>query len=150
MKVNIVLHTDGSCKGNPGPGGYCSILCCKGYKDLEVAGYEPNATNNRMELKAVIEGIRKLTRPSNVTVETDSHYVCMGIAQVAEWEKNGWKLRNGQAPKNIELWKEFQLLTTKGNHSVHYQYIKGHSGDKYNERCDKVAKKQIEIHLEGV
>ena len=148
MKTNIILSTDGSCKGNPGPGGYCGILRYKD-KELEVAGYEPNATNNRMELKAVIEPLRRLKRPCNVTVETDSHYVCLGIAKVAEWERNGWKLRSGATPKNVDLWKEYQSLTTKGNHSIHYQYTKGHAGDEYNERCDKIAKSQIELHTKG-
>lgn len=148
MRTNIIISTDGACKGNPGPGGYCGILRY-GKKELEVYGFMKFSTNNRMELTAVVESIRKLTRPCNITIETDSYYVCTGIAKVSEWEKNGWKLRSGSAPKNVELWKQFQAIINEGNHSIHYQYVKGHSGNEYNERCDKIAKMQIEIHLKG-
>jgi len=148
VKLKLIINTDGACKGNPGPGGYAAILQYR-EKELEVVGFDPDTTNNGMELKAVIEAIRKLNKPCDILVKSDSYYVCTGIVNVSKWEKNGWKLASGAAPKNLELWKEFQLLTNKGGHTVHYQYIKGHYGDPMNERCDRLAKAQIELHLKG-
>ena len=148
MRTNIIMATDGACSHNPGPGGYAAILRF-GEAKKEIVGYEPKATNNSMELKAVVEGVRQLNRPCNIVVQTDSHYVCTGIANAPIWAKNGWKLTSGQIPKNIELWKELQALAAKGNHTLHYEYVKGHSGNPDNERCDQLAKEQIKLHTKG-
>ena len=142
MRTQIVMSTDGACKGNPGPGGWGAILKC-GEHRKELAGYQPNATNNQMELRAVIEGIRALKKPCHVVVETDSHYVCTGIANGPQWALKGWKLRNGKEPANVKMWKELAALTKAGNHTLYYNYVKGHSGNPDNERCDQLAKEQI-------
>lgn len=148
MRTFVTLSTDGACKGNPGPGGYAGIFE-SGRHYMEYAGFRPSATNNSMELLAVVEGVRKLTHPCHITVETDSHYVCTGIANAPEWALKGWKLRNGKVPANVELWKELAALAKAGNHVIRYKYVEGHSGNEKNERCDRLAKQQIELNLKG-
>ena len=144
MRINVTLSTDGACSGNPGPGGYAAILTY-GEREKIVKGSEASTTNNKMELRAVIEGVRALKKPCCVTVETDSKYVITGLANGPEWAKHGWKLKSGGAPKNVEMWKELAELTSKGNHTIRFQYIEGHSGNRNNERCDKIAKTQIQL-----
>jgi ribonuclease HI len=148
MRTKVILHTDGACKGNPGPGGYAGILQY-GEQELIVAGFSPKTTNNAMELAPVLEAIRKLKRSCDILVRTDSHYVCTGISNAPKWAKNKWKLSNGGEPAHVESWKELQALSAKYNHTIRFQYIKGHSGDPYNERCDQIANEQIELHLKG-
>ena len=142
--LHIVLSTDGACSGNPGPGGYCGILQYKGHEKV-VCGGTHATTNNRMELTAVIEAIKVLNRRCDVLVETDSHYVCTGIANSREWQDRGWKLRSGKAPANVDLWMELEEARAKYGHQIRYQYIEGHSGHPMNERCDKLAKEQIQL-----
>lgn len=148
MRINVTLSTDGSCSGNPGPGGYAGILSYNGIERV-VKGSEAQTTNNRMELRAVIEGIRVLTKPCCVTVVTDSKYVMTGLANAPEWAKNGWRLKSGGKPKNVDMWQELAALTAKGNHTIKFQYVKGHSGHPVNERCDMLAKTQTKTSKEG-
>ena len=148
-RFEVTIYTDGSCKGNPGPGGYGAILDYNG-KRKEVAGFEPISTNNRMELTAVIEGVRHLTRPCVVTIVTDSQYVCNGLACAKERAQNGWHVKSGARAKNYDLWQKLTEVGMQGHHKFKYQYVKGHSGHPENDRCDQLAKEQVEIHLAEV
>ncbi|MEM6690622.1 MAG: ribonuclease HI [Planctomycetota bacterium] len=138
----VELYTDGACSGNPGPGGWAFILRCgKTGKELEKAGGEPNTTNNRMELMAVIEGLRSLKSPCRVGLFADSQYVLQGMQQwMSGWKSRGWKRRSGGklAPvKNEDLWRSLDDLMQV--HEIEYRHVKGHSGHVENERCDKLA-----------
>ncbi|MBQ3519140.1 MAG: ribonuclease HI [Clostridia bacterium] len=138
---NVVLYTDGACSVNPGPGGYCAILTY-GKHEKVVCGAEEHTTNNRMELRAVIEGLRALNRACEVTVVSDSKYVCDAINQhwLDSWQKNNWRKSNKDPVLNPELWKD--LLQLLHVHNVKFEWIKGHDGHPYNERCDKIAVEQ--------
>lgn len=134
----VMLYTDGACSGNPGPGGYCAILTFGPHKKV-ISGSERDTTNNRMELRAVIEGLKALTRCCEVTVVSDSKYVCDAINQkwLISWKSKGWKKSDGKPVLNPELWKELDGLLSK--HKVEFQWIKGHAGHPYNEECDRIA-----------
>lgn len=144
-RLEVTLATDGACKGNPGPGGYGAILQFKGHEH-EIAGYEPETTNNRMELRAVIEGVRALKKPCLITIVTDSQYVCNGIATARARMSNGWKTASGSKVKNIDLWQELTDVGIKGKHKFQCLKVEGHRGHDLNERCDKLAKLQIEVN----
>lgn len=135
----IEIFTDGACSGNPGAGGWGVILR---YKDLEkeMSGGEAETTNNRMELRAVIEGLKALKEPCNITLYTDSRYVMDGIEKwIYSWKKNGWKTANKKsAVKNVELWQELDELRNK--HEIRFVWVKGHAGHQENERCDELAR----------
>jgi ribonuclease HI len=144
----VELYTDGACKGNPGPGGWAFILRHPDSgKELEQSGAEPQSTNNRMELTAVIEGLQTLKRPSHVDLYTDSEYVGKGISQwLAKWKKDGW--RRGNSPlKNVDLWRA--LDQQLGRHLVTYHRVLGHTGHPENERCDQLAVAAYQRLLEG-
>ncbi|MEM6473858.1 MAG: ribonuclease HI [Planctomycetota bacterium] len=134
----VALYTDGACSGNPGPGGWAFILrCLKTGKELERSAGEPQTTNNQMELRAVIEGLRALKEPCEVTLYADSSYVLQGMQSwISGWKKRGWRRKEG-AVKNVELWKELDRLMTP--HTLKYEHVKGHSGHLENERCDQLA-----------
>ncbi len=134
----IELFTDGACSGNPGPGGWGSILRYNGHTK-ELSGGEALTTNNRMELTAVIEGLKALKEPCEVSVITDSQYVCNGITKgwAVKWKNNGWKKPDKTPAKNPELWDE--LLALLDIHNVRFTWIKGHNGHPENERCDRMA-----------
>ena len=134
----VMLYTDGACSGNPGPGGYCAILIFGPHKKV-ISGSECNTTNNRMELSAVIKGLEALLRSCEVTVVSDSKYVCDAINQnwLTSWKAKGWKKSDGKPVLNPELWKELDLLLAK--HKVTFQWIKGHAGHPFNEECDRIA-----------
>lgn len=134
----VMLYTDGACSGNPGPGGYCAILTFGPHKKI-ISGAEKNTTNNRMELSAVIKGLEALTRSCEVTVVSDSKYVCDAINQnwLNSWKNKNWKKSDGKTVLNPELWKELDTLLSK--HKVTFQWIKGHAGHPYNEECDRIA-----------
>ena len=138
----IQLYTDGGCSGNPGPGGWAYILrhVASG-KVKEEWGAEPNTTNNRMELLAVIRGLAALTRPCTIELFTDSVYVGKGLSEwMPKWKANGWRRRTGQKwepVKNQELWEELDRLIHR--HRVTYTRVAGHSGHPENERCDELA-----------
>ena len=134
----MIYYTDGSCIGNPGPGGYAYILI---YGDLkkEFSGYEPETTNNRMELTAVIEGLSALKEPCEVTLTSDSKYVIDSITKgwVYGWKKKGWIKSDKKPALNSDLWEE--LLDLLEMHDVNIEWVKGHAGHPENERCDKLA-----------
>ncbi len=135
---NVYLYTDGACSGNPGPGGYCAILIYGKHKKT-ISGGEKQTTNNRMELMGVIKGLSALTRKCEVTVISDSKYVCDAINKgwLANWKKKNWKKSDGKPVLNPELWKELDNLLNE--HNVRFEWIKGHAGHPFNEECDKIA-----------
>lgn len=134
----VELFTDGACSGNPGPGGWGAILRCKG-KERELSGGDKNTTNNKMELTAVIEGLKALKFPCEVTLYTDSKYVADGLTLgwAEGWKARGWKKKDGKPALNPELWDE--LLTLYHTHKVKIVWLKGHAGHPENERCDALA-----------
>lgn len=135
---HVEIYTDGACSGNPGPGGWGAVLIYNGRKK-ELCGGEKETTNNRMEMTAVIEALKKLKEPCEVTLTTDSKYVCDSINKgwVYSWQKKGWKKADKSPALNVDLWK--QLLSLLEIHRVEFVWIKGHDGNMYNERCDKLA-----------
>jgi ribonuclease HI len=139
---HIHLFTDGGCSRNPGPGGWAYILRHLGTgKEKEASGAEPETTNNRMELKAVIEGLSALKRPCVVELYTDSEYVRKGLAEwMAGWKRNGWRRREKDRlvpVKNDDLWKQLDELVAK--HEITFHRVAGHSGHPENDRCDELA-----------
>ncbi|MBT2305418.1 ribonuclease HI [Variovorax paradoxus] len=143
----VQIYTDGACKGNPGPGGWGAWLK-SGATEKELFGGELNTTNNRMELKAVIEGLRALKRPCKVVLYLDSQYVRMGITEwIRGWKAKGWRTSTKQPVKNVELWQELDKLVAEGGHQIEWRWVKGHSGDAGNERADMLANKGVERAL---
>lgn len=142
----IELFTDGACKGNPGPGGWCAILRYNGVEKM-ISGGEKDTTNNRMELSAVLFGLKALKEPCHVTLQSDSKYVLDSLSKgwVYGWKKKGWKKSDGKPALNVDLWQ--QLLTEIARHEVEYIWIKGHAGHPENERCDAQAVKESEKFL---
>ncbi|MCP4996950.1 MAG: ribonuclease HI [Gammaproteobacteria bacterium] len=137
MDERVEIFTDGACKGNPGPGGWGALLRYKG-KERELFGGEQETTNNRMELQAVIEALRTLTRSSRVRVTTDSQYVRKGITEwISNWKRNGWRTAAKKPVKNSDLWKTLDDLVSE--HDVAWAWVKGHSGHPENERADALA-----------
>ena len=142
--MRLELWTDGACSGNPGPGGWAAILVARRAdgtiaKQRELVGAAPQTTNNRMELQAVIEGLRALDRPTALTVHTDSTYVMDAIVKRwhVGWTARGWLTTAKQPVKNQDLWQE--LLALLAPHSVGWERVKGHAGVELNERCDELA-----------
>ncbi len=138
----VILFTDGACSGNPGPGGWAFVLRHPAsQKELVRSGGEPDTTNNRMEMQAVIEGLSALTRPTVVELISDSSYVGDGMMKwMPKWKQNGWrrKAKNGWAEvKNEDLWRKLDELL--GQHTVHFTHVRGHSGHPENEQCDQLA-----------
>lgn len=144
MEDKVTIYTDGACSGNPGPGGWCAVLRFGEHEKL-ISGGSADTTNNKMELTAVIEGLRALKRPCDVTVITDSKYVCDAVTKgwVYSWRKKGWKKSDGKNALNVDLWE--QLLVLLNAHTVVFNWIKGHDGHPENERCDKEAVRQSKI-----
>lgn len=139
-KKRVILYADGSSLGNPGPGGWCAILIYKDKKKV-IFGGSHYTTNNRMELTAVIEGLKALEEPYEVELFTDSKYVVEGLKTwLCTWIKNGWKTSSNKKVLNRDLWQELYNLTKF--HTVNPNWIKGHSGDKLNQECDKIAKRE--------
>lgn len=144
-RTKIIISTDGACSGNPGPGGYAAILRF-GQNTKEIAGYEAHTTNNRMELRAVVESVKILKKPCDIIIRTDSMYICNGIACAKERSENGWRTKSGARCVNSDLWKELHELGRTGHHRFQYLHVEGHSGDEDNEACDRLAKTQIKLH----
>ena len=134
----VTLYTDGACSGNPGPGGWGAILEYMGV-EKELSGGEVNTTNNRMELTAVIEGLKALKESCIVELYSDSKYVIDGLSKgwAASWQKNGWKKADKKPALNPELWEQLLELTRK--HEMRYHWVKGHADNPYNNRCDEMA-----------
>jgi ribonuclease HI len=143
----VQIYTDGACKGNPGPGGWGAWLK-SGATEKELFGGELNTTNNRMELKAVIEGLAALKRPCKVVLYLDSQYVRMGITEwIRGWKAKGWRTSTKQPVKNVELWQQLDKLVAEGGHQIEWRWVKGHSGDPGNERADALANKGVDRAL---
>ena len=143
----VVIYTDGACKGNPGPGGWGAWLK-SGTTEKELFGGELNTTNNRMELTAVIEGLAALKRPCKVLLYLDSQYVRMGITEwIRGWKAKGWRTSTKQPVKNVELWQRLDKLVAEGGHEIDWRWVKGHSGDPGNERADMLANKGVDKAL---
>lgn len=138
----VTVHTDGSCIGNPGPGGYAAILK-RGGTCKELAGGEPNTTNNRMELMGAIVALEYFKRPLPVTLFTDSQYVLQGITLwIEDWKLAGWRGCKGKLVKNADLWQRLDLARQR--HQVEWRWVRGHSGDPENTRADALATAEAE------
>ncbi|MFC0338680.1 ribonuclease HI [Kushneria avicenniae] len=137
QRPHVVIHTDGGCRGNPGPGGWGAVLR-SGSHEKCLKGSEAHTTNNRMELMAAISALRALTRPCRIELWTDSQYVRQGITQwVHNWVKKGWKTASKAPVKNAELWK--MLLEESHRHDIEWHWLKGHAGHEGNELADRLA-----------
>ena len=140
----VEIHTDGACKGNPGPGGWGALLRYGGV-ERELFGGEAATTNNRMELTAVIEALTALKRPSQVLLYLDSEYVRKGITEwIHGWKAKNWRTAARQPVKNADLWQRLDHLVSHGGHRIEWRWVKGHSGDPGNERADALANRGVE------
>ena len=148
MKQEVTIYTDGACSGNPGPGGWGAILMYQQQKK-ELSGFEPETTNNRMELRAVIEAVRALKVSCSVKIHTDSAYVCNAFHQrwLNNWQANGWKTASKRDVENQDLWRI--LLDVLRPHTVTFVKVKGHSDNSYNNRCDELARLAIRQALDS-
>ena len=138
MLKTVDIYTDGACSGNPGAGGYCAILIYKGVEKI-ISGFEQETTNNRMELLAVIKGIKALKEKCNVNIYSDSQYVISAFNDnwIENWQKNNWRNANKKEVKNADLWLE--LVSLIKMHNINFIKVKGHADNEYNNRCDKIA-----------
>jgi ribonuclease HI len=138
----VVIHTDGACKGNPGPGGWGALLEYDGHRK-ELFGGESQTTNNRMELVAVIRALEALTRASEVDLYTDSQYVKNGIESwIHGWKRNGWKTSDRKDVKNADLWRELDEMAAR--HRIRWHWVRGHNENPGNERADELANQGVE------
>ncbi len=139
----VDIYTDGACSGNPGPGGWAAILVYRGIQK-ELSGYNRETTNNRMEIFAVIQALRALKEPCKVTVYSDSALVIDAFSKgwIESWKKNNWKTAGKDSVKNQDLWKA--LLIELARHQVEWVKVKGHSDNELNNRCDELARSEIE------
>jgi ribonuclease HI len=140
---HVIIHTDGACKGNPGPGGWGAVLQTGCGHEKELWGGEPATTNNRMELTAAIMALEALTRPCRVDLHTDSRYVMDGITKwIGPWKSRGWLTADRKPVKNDDLWK--RLDAARARHQVKWHWVKGHAGHELNERADVLSNRWIE------
>ena len=140
---DLFAYTDGACSGNPGPGGWGVLLLARDgaqvIKERTLQGGEADTTNNRMELMAAISALESLTRPSAITIVTDSAYVKNGVTSwIHGWKRNGWKTSDNKPVKNTDLWQ--RLESAQSRHQVTWRWIKGHAGHAENERADELAR----------
>jgi len=139
--VKVAIFCDGACSGNPGPGGYGSIIRCGG-KEKVLSGSEALTTNNRMELTAAIAALEALKRPCEVVLTTDSQYLVKGMTEwIQGWVRKGWKNSRKEDVLNRDLWE--RLLALDGVHRIRWDWIRGHNGHEENERCDELARSAI-------
>ena len=145
-KMNeVVIYTDGACRGNPGPGGG-GVWMIAGGHEKELFGGDADTTNNRMELMAVIEALRALKRPCKVVLHTDSQYVQKGISEwIHKWKARGWRTADKKLVKNVDLWME--LDQARAQHDIDWRWIKGHAGHEGNEKADQLANKGVDSVL---
>jgi len=140
----IKIYTDGSCIGNPGPGGWAAIILNDDKQNI-ISGKKKNTTNNQMELMAAIESLKKIPKDQEVQMYTDSKYVKMGITEwIKKWSQNDWKTSSKQKVKNIELWKELNDISKK--HKIEWHWVKAHAGNPNNEEVDELAKKAANLN----
>lgn len=138
----VKIYTDGSCLGNPGRGGWGAILIYNEHRK-KISGSEKETTNNRMELTAIIESLKILKKSSKIVLHTDSKYAMDGITKwIFSWKKNGWKTANRKLVKNSDLWQELDLEVVK--HQIEWVWVKGHTGNHFNEIVDELARKAAE------
>ncbi len=143
----VVIYTDGACKGNPGPGGWGAVLT-SGNTEKEMFGGELCTTNNRMEITAVIEALAALKQPCKVTLYLDSEYVRKGITEwIHGWKARGWRTAAKAPVKNVDLWQRLDALVISSGHAIDWRWVKGHAGDPGNERADGLANKGVERAL---
>ena len=141
----VVIYTDGACKGNPGPGGWGVLLRSPDGTEKELCGGERETTNNRMEMMAVIQALLALKRPCQVVLHLDSQYVLKGITEwLAGWKAKGWKTAAKQPVKNVDLWQQLDQLVASSGHQIDWRWVKGHAGDPGNERADGLANRGVE------
>jgi ribonuclease HI len=141
----VEIYTDGACKGNPGPGGWGVLLRTSTGHEKEIFGAEPDTTNNRMELTAVIRAIEALKFPCVVALYLDSEYVRKGITEwVHNWKIRGWRTAAKQPVKNADLWQRLDELVHQSRHQIHWHWVKGHAGHVDNERADTLANRGVE------
>ena len=139
---HVIIHTDGACKGNPGPGGWGAVLQTGGGHEKELWGGEANKTNNRMELTAAIMALEALKRPCRVELHTDSKYVMQGITEwMRGWKARGWLTADKKPVKNADLWQ--RLDAARARHEVKWRWVKGHAGHELNERADQLANRGV-------
>ncbi|WP_269219087.1 ribonuclease HI [Brevundimonas vesicularis] len=139
---HVIIHTDGACKGNPGPGGWGAVLQAGGGHEKELWGGEANTTNNRMELMAAIMALEALKRPCKVELHTDSKYVMQGITEwMRGWKARGWLTSDKKPVKNADLWQ--RLDAARLRHDVKWRWVKGHAGHELNERADQLANRGV-------
>ncbi len=138
MKPEVTIYTDGACSGNPGPGGYGAVLLWQG-KEKEISGGEPHTTNNRMEMRAIIEALKGLKRPCKVQICSDSALIINAFEKgwIEGWKRKGWKKADKKPVENMDLWQD--MLDAMKPHEVSWKKVKGHSGIPLNERVDKLA-----------
>ncbi|MGY6627107.1 MAG: ribonuclease HI [Oceanicaulis sp.] len=142
MSQTVIIHTDGACSGNPGPGGWGALLEWNG-AHKEISGAEPETTNNRMELMAAIVALETLKRPCRVRLVTDSTYVRDGVTRwIRTWKSNGWKTSAKKPVKNVDLWKRLDAAAAR--HEIAWEWVKGHAGHPENERADALARTAIQ------
>jgi len=145
MKGRVVIHTDGACSGNPGPGGW-GVVMRFGPELREIQGGEAQTTNNRMELTAAIKALEALERPADVDLYTDSQYVKSGITEwLPKWKKNGWRTADRKPVKNVDLWQKLDAATAR--HEVSWHWLRGHDGLEENERADELAQDGMQPFL---
>ena len=149
MLKTVDIYTDGACSGNPGAGGYCAILLYKGVEKI-ISGFEQETTNNRMELLAVIKGIKALKEKCKVNIYSDSQYVISAFNDnwIENWQKNNWRNANKKEVKNADLWLE--LVSLIKMHNVNFIKVKGHADNEYNNRCDKIAVEEYKKVFDGL
>lgn len=140
------MYTDGACRGNPGPGGWGVILSYRD-RNKKLSGFDPQTTNNRMELTAAIEGLRALSRACDIELNTDSRYVLQGISEwIESWKSNGWKTASKKPVKNVDLWQSLDEQVKK--HRINWRWVKGHAGIEGNEMADQLANVAIDLAME--
>lgn len=146
---HVEIHTDGACKGNPGPGGWGVLLYAPDGTRKELCGGELGTTNNRMEMMAVIQALTALKRPCAVTLHLDSQYVLKGITEwLPGWKAKGWKTASKQPVKNVDLWQRLDALVATGGHRIDWRWVKGHAGDPGNERADALANQGVTLAMD--
>lgn len=144
---HVEIHTDGACKGNPGPGGW-GVVLQSGASRKELFGGELGTTNNRMELTAVIEALAALKRPCTVDLYLDSEYVRKGITEwISGWKARGWKTAAKQPVKNVDLWQKLDALVSGAGHEIRWHWVRGHAGNLGNERADALANMGVDQAL---